>query len=193
MTTPDPASSPSSPSTPPPGQQERSRTALIVFLLLLLAAAVGVACFFIGRSSADTSGKESQAAADVRAEYKPGRPGYDAIYHKGKAAGIKVGVKTGQQQGQATGEQQGKQVGLQQGTAQGQAQGDATGVKNGANAALGGFSSWNTNELYIVNIDNGQGNVPFAITSRQPMQEGVSYSLCQNDPQNLCQTAASGG
>jgi hypothetical protein len=32
-----------------------------------------------------------------------------------------------------------------------------------------------------------------AITARQQMQEGVSYSLCAKDQQNLCQTAANGG
>jgi hypothetical protein len=155
--------------------------------------AVGVACFFIGRGSADTASKDSEAAANVRADYEPGEPAYEAIYDKGKKAGKKAGFKEGQKQGQAAGEQQGKQVGLEQGTAQGQAQGDATSVKDGATAALGGFSSWDTNSLYIVSVDQGQGNVPFAITSRQPMQEGVSYSLRQNDPQNLCRTASTGG
>jgi hypothetical protein len=175
------------PDTPPPAQpspaQNRSNTPWIVAGLLVLAAGVGVACFFIGKSSADTSTKESEAAAAVRAEYDPGQPAYEAIYEKGKRKGEKIG----ETKGQAAGEQQGKQVGLEEGTKQGQAQGDATGVKNGATAALGGFSSWDTNALYVVTVDQGQDNVPYALTSRQQMQEDVGYRLCADDPQNLCQ------
>jgi hypothetical protein len=188
MTTPPQPAQPQ-PSNTPPAQPQPSRTPWIIAGLLALAVGVGVACFFIGKSSVDTSGKESEAAARVRAEYQPGQPAYREIFDKGKAKGL----REGQAQGQAAGEAQGRKVGLEQGTAQGKAEGDATGVKNGATAALGGFTSWDTNNLYVVTVDSGQGNVPFAITSRQPMQENMNYRLCANDPQNLCQVPVAGG
>ena len=112
--------------SPQPGQPEPSpapsRTPWLVAGLLVLAIVVGVACFFIGKSSAETSSKESEAATRVRAarvvaEYQPGQPAYQAIFDKGKAKGL----NEGRAQGQATGEAQGKKVGLEQGTAQGEA------------------------------------------------------------------------
>jgi hypothetical protein len=181
MTTP-----PASPSAgPPPADQPEdkpNRMPWVVAGLLLLAVGVGVACFFIGKSSADTSQKETEAAAKVQLKYTPGHSGYEEIYNKGKEAGL----KEGKAQGQAQGQQKGKEIGLQQGTKAGQAQGNAEGVKSGANAALGGFSSWDTNGLYIVNVDPG-ADVPYAISSRQQMQENVGYRLCADDPSNLCQ------
>jgi hypothetical protein len=181
MTTPAPSSQ-----QPP---QRDSRLPWIVTGLLLLAAGVGVACFFIGKSSADTKSKESEAATKVRAEYQPGQPAYQAIYEKGKARGLKQGLK----QGQASGEQQGKKVGLEQGTAQGQAQGDATGVKNGATAALGGFGGWDTNTPYIVTVDTGQGNVPYTISSRQPMNPNNAYRICEGTTNEVCAIPLPGG
>jgi hypothetical protein len=177
MTT--PAGSPQQP------QQSRPRDPRLPWIitgLLLLAAGVGVACFFIGKDSVDTSAKESDAAAQVRAEYQPGEPAYQAIYDKGKKAGLKEGTK----KGQAAGQQQGQKVGVEQGKAQGQAEGDATGVKNGANAALGGFGGWDTNALYIVTVDTGSGNVPYTINSRQPMSANNAYRICAGSTNELC-------
>ena len=185
MTTPD--------APPPQPAQGGSSTPWIIALAVVLIIAAAVGFYFIGKNAADTSTKESAAASRVRAEYQPGQPAYQAIYAKGKARGVVVGTARGQKAGQAAGEQQGKQLGLEQGTAAGQAQGDATGVKNGANAALGGYPNWDTGTLYIVNMDPGTGNVPFVINSRHVMTPGNNYRICQGTTDQLCAVALPSG
>src|SRR4051812_4831838 len=182
MSTPD-AAPPQPPSTPAPST---SRTPWIVSGLLLLAVGVGIACFFIGKSSADTSTKESEAASAVRAEYQPGEPAYEAIYDKGKKKGVEEGKAEGEKTGQASGEQKGKQIGLEQGQQQGEAEGDATGVKNGANTALGGFGGWETDAPYVITMKSGSGNVPYEIASRQPMSTQNAYRICAGSSNELC-------
>ena len=75
---------------------------------------------------------------------------------------------------------------MEQGKAQGQAEGDATGVKNGANAALGGFGGWDTKSPYIITMETGSGNVPYTISSRQPMSPNNAYRICAGTTDQLC-------
>ncbi len=98
-----------------------------------------------------------------RNKYEAGKPAYDAIFSAGYASG----------QGE--------------GTYQGQKAGEIQGTADGASAALGGLTGWDPQSNYIVNVQDGpSAQVPFAISRRTEMVRGSSYSLCNNNPQQVC-------
>lgn len=107
--------------------------------------------------------------------YEAGADGYNEIYN----AGVKSGHAAGTKSGQAEGQEQGEQEGVAKGTEQGKQQGEIEGEKDGANAALGNFSSWSTDTPYVITMQQGPSSeVPFAIASRTLMQPDTFYKIC---------------
>jgi hypothetical protein len=172
---------------PPPGGG--GRKAGLIALAVVLIVGAGVAGYFIGDSAADASKakKEGRAAGEaaVRAQYRPGAPGYVAIFGAGQAAGNRsgerAGVRLGAKQGQATGFERGRTAG------------QAQGVADGAAAALGNYPSWQTGAgaFYIVDPAPGtQAGITYVINGRQLMQANRLYELCTDDPARICSQAA---
>jgi hypothetical protein len=163
-----------------PGAPVKKAPNMAVYWAITIVAVLGlsVAGYFFGRSQGQN-------------EYDPGTSGYQAIYQTGykagqtggEASGKASGEAAGTAKGKAAGEAAGKQAGLEQGKQQGAAQGTAA----GATAALGGFSSWQTNTPYAVNVDPGtQSGVPYVISSRVLMASDTYYSPCESDPSTIC-------
>ena len=122
-----------------------------------------------------------------RNKYEAGKPAYDAIYNDGYAAGQGEGSYQGQKAGRREGRKVGREIGYQKGQAEGQKAGEIKGTADGASAALGGLSGWDPQSNYIVKVSDGpSAEVPFVITRRSEMVRGSSYSLCFNDPQQVC-------
>ena len=151
-----------------------SKTLMIVGAIALLAV-VAVIAFMVGKSKGED---------DIKSEYKPGQPKYNAIY----TAGQNAGKATGESQGQATGEAQGTQTGKKVGMEQGEQKGQVT----GANDVFDAYSDWQVGDFYIVEIGQGSGGVNYTLASRQLMSEGEEYGLCTNRPEHrlLVQRAA---
>jgi hypothetical protein len=176
---------------PPPGDTGGGggRKAGLIALVVVLIAGAGVAGYFIGDSAADASKAktEGRAAGEAaaRAPYRPGAPGYVAIFRAGQASGTRTGhlagVRLGAKQGQAAGFERGKSTGK------------AQGVADGAAAALGGYTSWQTGTggFYIVDPAPGtQTGIPYVINGRQLMQPNRLYEICTDDPARICSEAA---
>jgi hypothetical protein len=163
------------PSTTPPsgsGGGGLSKNAIIGIFIAALVI-VALVAFFVGRSNGESKGKDQ-----VNAEYKPGKPKFNAIYRQGQNAG----QATGQQQGQVQGTETGKKVGLEKGKQQGQV--------TGANDVFGAYSSWNVGSFYIVQIGQGSNGVDYTLGARTQMVEGEQYKLCQDDPSSICVVSA---
>jgi hypothetical protein len=178
--------------TPPPPAGSPGgggRKAGLVALVVVLIAGAGVAGYFIGDSAADASKAKKDGRAEgeaaVRAQYRSGAPGYDAIFRAGQAAGnrtgVQVGVRLGVKQGQAVGFERG------------QSAGKAQGVADGAAAALGNYPSWETGSgaFYVVDLAPGtQTGIPYVVNGRQLMQANKLYEICTDDPAQICSQAA---
>ena len=158
-----------------PEEPQKSRTWLYWTAAIVAALAVGVGGYFLGVSQ----GKK---------DYDPGTSGYKSIYNKGFEAGQAAGTASGQAQGQKQGQKQGEAAGQKAGLEQGQKQGEAQGTQQGAAAALGGFSSWQTDgTFYVIQMSAGtQDAVPYTISSRVPMDSDYEYTPCAADPSTLC-------
>lgn len=182
------------PTAPPPaaGPPGRSRsTAGLAALAIVLIAAAGVGGYFIGDSAADASGAKKEGLAkgrsEVRAQYRPGTPGYQSIYQAGQSAGRTTGLRTGEQ----LGVRQGERVGLEQGTKTGEQQGQAQGVQTGAQAALGNLATWQTGTFYIVMLQPGTlKGVAYQVQGRNLMQSNRLYEICTDNPGEVCSRAA---
>jgi hypothetical protein len=161
---------------------------------VLVVVGVGVGAYFIGKSAADASGAKAdgvqQGEANVRAEYQPGQPAYQAIYAKGYAAGRGKGIATGDvkgyDRGMAIGLEKGRSQGEAQGEQQGEAQGERSGERTGAQTALGNMPGWTNGNYYVVRIARGQGPVPFTVAERKAMQPNESYHICTYNPDLIC-------
>ncbi len=178
--------------TPPPagaGAGGGGRKAGLIALVVVLIAGAGVAGYFIGDSAADASKAKKEGRAEgeaaVRAQYRPGAPGYEAIFRAGQAAGtrsgVQAGVRLGAKQGQAAGFERGKSAGK------------AQGVADGAAEALGNYASWETGSgaFYIVDMAPGtQSGIPYVVNGRQLMQPNRLYEICTDDPARVCSQAA---
>lgn len=122
-----------------------------------------------------------------RNKYEAGKPAYDAIFSAGYASGQGEGTYQGQKAGRKEGRRVGRKVGFQKGKTAGQKAGEIQGTADGASAALGGLTGWDPQSNYIVNVQDGpSAQVPFAISRRTEMVRGSSYSLCNNNPQQVC-------
>ncbi len=143
-------------------------------LAALIAVIVGVAGYFLG----------SNHEAD---NYKAGSSGYQTIYQTGYTAGQQAGAAAGTVVGKKAGARYGKKVGYAKGNSAGKAAGEVQGTADGANAALGGLSSWDTGTHYIVTtIDPTLAGVPAAINTRTAMAKNITYALCQSNPNVIC-------
>lgn len=155
---------------------------------VVAALVVGIGGYLIGHNLGQ---------ADERDNFDAGAPGYNDIYQQGftagKAAGARQGQATGAAQGEQTGLEQGEQQGKQQGEQQGKQQGVAEGTKVGADAALGGFSTWQPGAPYVVKVETGSGAVPYQIASRTLMTEDTDYALCKDAPTQVCTVPESSG
>jgi hypothetical protein len=177
---------------PPPapgGGGGAGRKAGLIVLVLVLVAGAGVAGYFIGDSAADASKAKKDGRAEgeaaVRAQYRPGAPGYEAIFRAGQAAG----TRTGERAGVRLGVKQGQAAGFERGRTTGKAQG----VADGAAAALGNYPSWQTGAgaFYIVDPAPGtQSGIPYVVNGRQLMQANRLYEICTDDPSRICSQAA---
>jgi hypothetical protein len=154
----------------------------------VVALVVGVGGYLIGHNIGQT---------DERDNFDAGAPGYNDIYQQGftagKAAGAQQGQAKGAAQGEQTGLEQGEQQGKQQGEQQGKQQGVAEGTKVGADAALGGFSTWKPGAPYVVKVETGSGSVPYQISSRTLMTADTDYALCKDAPTQVCTVPESSG
>lgn len=184
-----------SPATPE-ASGGRNRALLIVGGLLLLAA-VAVGFYFIGRAAADVDAAEQRGEARGRAleaaTYRPGRPKYQAIYERGRAAGRAEGTRAGRREGEREGAERGRRVGFQRGERVGELEGEREGIESGATAALGGFDDWQVGSWYIVRLGTGSGGVPYAITSRREMSDSQRYAICADNPGDICTEPIAGG
>jgi hypothetical protein len=177
---------PATPGPPPAPGSGRSRTWLYVVLALLAVAGAAVGFYFIGRSSADTSGAKAEGKREGAALYAQNSPRYRAIYQAGFAAGRKEGFSSGRLEGRRQGAETGRKLGLDKGKAIGQLQGERKGIVSGATAALGGFTDWQVGDLYIVKFAAGAQGVPFKIDSRKPMDSNLRYAICANNTADVC-------
>jgi hypothetical protein len=173
----------------------RSRpTAGLAALAIVLIVGAGVGGYFIGHSAADASGAKKEGLAkgrsEVRAQYRPGAPGYQSIYQAGQSAGRTTGMRTGEQ----LGVRQGERVGLEQGKQQGQQQGQAQGVQTGAQTALGNFSTWETGVFYVVKLQPGTvKGVPYQVQGRNLLLANRVYAICADNPAEVCSRPAQPG
>ncbi len=123
--------------------------------------------------------------------YKAGAAGYQQIYKTGFDEGSVVGTTAGKKSGDAYGKKRGvrygKHVGYKAGNSAGLKQGEVQGTADGASAALGGLTGWDSDTHYIVTTINPtlQG-VPAAINKRSAMQGGFEYALCSSNPSLIC-------
>lgn len=144
------------------------------------AGAVIVAVFFL-------AGGAVIGTVVERNKYEPGKPDYDAIYSAGYSSGQGAGTYQGQKAGRKEGRRVGRQIGYQRGRSAGQKEGEIKGTADGASAALGGLTGWDPQSNYIVQVQDGPSSeVPFAISRRSEMLRGSYYSLCRNNPQQVC-------
>ena len=183
-----PPAPPTSPTPGGDGDGGNGRTIGLVVLALALIAGVGVAGYFIGKSAADASQAKrdgrAEGEATVRAQFRPGAPGYALIFAAGRAAGAQAGRQTGLR----LGVRQGQAAGFERGHAAGKAQG----VPAGAAAALGNLPGWQTGSgaFYIVDMAPGtQSGVPYVVSGRQLMQANRLYEICTDDPSRICSQA----
>lgn len=176
---------PSDPSGDPAARSGEREVGVWWLVASVLAALViaGAGGYLLGKGKGEDDGKKSGRARGLvagsaleAAKYKPGEPEYQAIYDAGVRKGIKEGARTGEAAGERSGTKQGEQIGFQQGQTQGDTQ--------GADAALT-FSSWSPGALYAIQMESGQ-TVPYSIASRHLLEPGVTYRLCADDPQKLC-------
>jgi hypothetical protein len=124
----------------------------------------------------------ARGAATTAREFAPGTPRYQAIYNSGFRAGRTAGVKVGER----AGAEKGAKVGLERGTSVGRLQGERRGITSGANAALGGFASWQTGDYYIVKLAAGAHGVRYRIDVRKLMDAHKRYAICAADPADVC-------
>ena len=186
---PEPAATPPPAGAPTGAGGGGGRTAALVVLAVVLIAGAGVSGYFIGKGAADASGAKkkgfAEGAASVRAQYRPGAPGYALIFAAGRASGSQSGRRTGL----ALGVKQGQAAGFERGHAAGTAQG----VSDGANAALGNLPSWQTGAgaFYVVDMAPGtQSGVRYVVNGRQLMQANRLYEVCTDDPSQICSQTA---
>ena len=107
-------------------------------------------------------------------------------YKAGNAHGYAVGSKDGYENGKANGLKAGTKAGEAKGVAQGRAEGVAWGAKN----AMGGYTTWNANVPYIVDVNNTlTAGVPFQIGARLLMKQNRAYYLCSTSTNGLCSMA----
>ena len=176
---------PPAPDAAPRAAASRRRAAWIALGVLLLAA-VAVAAYFIGRSSANAPQAYDRGYARGRTatarEFARGTPRYQTIYN----AGFRVGHAAGLRAGQRAGAEKGTKVGLEHGKAIGRLQGERRGIESGAGAALGGFTSWQAGNYYIVKLARGERGVPYRIDVRKLMDTDKRYAICANDPADVC-------
>ena len=182
---------PAGPPEPPapgeaPGATSSRRQAAWIALGVLLLALVGVGAYFLGRAAANAHraydrGYEQGRKAAAQ-EFAAGTPRYQKIYNTGFRAGRVAGVTAGQR----AGAERGDKVGVEHGKAIGRLQGEHTGIVSGAEAALGGFSSWQPGDYYIVKLARGAGGVPYRIDVRHLMDTDKRYAICANDPADVC-------
>jgi hypothetical protein len=189
----------SAPGTPPsgagaPGGGRRLSLGAVIGIALAVLVIAGVGGYLIGHSKGESSGDTSGYAkgvaagkAQVQANYEPGKPGYQAIYAKGQAAGTA--------QGQRQGEAQGQKVGFEQGQRAGVTTGQSDGVKQGAAAVLDGFNTWTEGAYYVITMAAGtETGVPYTIDTRTQLQSGTNYRICQQGgATQLCESPVSGG
>jgi hypothetical protein len=178
------------PSEPVPPEPESSRRAGLIALAVLVVAAVAVAAYFVGRSSADTRGAYDRGYARGSAValrgFSRGAPGYQRIYNTGYQSGHVAGLKAGRVLGERVGAEKGTKVGFERGRSVGALAGTRQGIVSGVNAALGGFTGWQTGDYYIVKLAPGSKGVRLRIDSRKLMDSDKRYAICANDPASVC-------
>jgi hypothetical protein len=176
---------PPAPGSPPAAASSRRRAAWIALGVLLLAV-VGVGAYFLGRSAANAPRAYdrgyAQGSKATAQEFAAGTPGYQRIYSAGFRAGRTAGLKAGER----AGAEKGDKVGLEHGKAIGRLQGERKGITSGAEAALGGFSSWQPGNYYVVKLARGAQGVPYRIDVRHLMDTDKRYAICSNDPADVC-------
>jgi hypothetical protein len=155
---------------PDPVEVEKKKRKKQLWILGGLAAVLIVLAFFGGK-------------ALEKKNYEPGEAAYVEIYNKGaaagKAVGTKQGVETGQEQGQKQGKEEGVAEGTEQGKKAGEAAGQSQGEAKGSATALGGFSSWDTNAPYVVEMATGPSDdIPYVVQDRTEMQPDTLYKIC---------------
>ena len=157
-----------------------------IALAALVAAAIAVAAYFIGRSSADAPRAYHRGYAQGRAvtarDFAPGTRAFGMIYN----AGFQVGYPAGLKAGERAGAEKGDKVGLEHGKAIGRLQGERKGIASGAEAALGGFPTWQPGNYYVVKLARGAQGVPYRIDVRHLMDTDKRYAICSNDPADVC-------
>ena len=149
-----PPAPPTSPTPRGDGDGGSGRTIGLVVLALVLIAGVGVAGYFIGNSAADASQAKrdgrAEGEATVRAQFRPGAPGYarssPPAARRAPQAGRQTGLRLGVRQGQAAGFERGH------------AAGKAQGVAAGAAAALGNLPGWQTGVGRVLHRRHGAGH-----------------------------------
>lgn len=145
-------------------------------IVSVLAVALIVGSFFVGKSMEAKN-------------YDPGEDGYNEIYTAGQQSGTASGTAAGKEEGVAEGTEKGKESGIKEGTEAGVTEGQ----QQGANAALGGLTGWSTAIPYVVEMSEGPNEqVPYAVSNRTQMQEGVLYKICSSG-NGVCTTTSSGG
>jgi hypothetical protein len=146
------------------------------------AAALAILTLVVGYAVGNSRGKSSE-----RDNYEAGAPGYQAIYDQGSAAGRREGVAVGKRQGARVGAQAGEVAGRRAGFEKGEAAGEARGTQEGASAALGNLTDWDTDDHYIIRVAEGASpDVPYTIATRTAMKAGDAYALCESDPTVVC-------
>lgn len=165
----------------PKGGGGAAKIALIALIALLVGGGVG---YFVGDKAADADGAEKTGHKEGLAEGK--KQGYAEGYTAGKTEGNKTGERAGKTEGKQIGFTEGDTAGLEKGKSEGEAKGDAEGIASGANAALGGYSSY-TPGFYVVNVQPGSGGVESKVTSRLAMEPNTIYNICTKNSADICQ------
>lgn len=193
------ADQPAAPEAPPPmpaagetvaDARERSGRRRAILVGLAAAIVVGAAAFFAGRETVDVQAAEERGfdrgQAEATRELRPGNPRYKLIYDRGYKAGRAAGLREGSQAGAGRGAENGRQVSLVTGGEQEPLQGDEESIQAGAEAALGGFTDWDTGVFYVVTVTSGQGGVPFRIEGRRKLETSQRYAVCERSETSLC-------
>jgi len=150
----------------------RSSVLLSVTLIVGLALAASSLAFVGGRAAADPAGEyergvaagERHGRAQARAALRRGEEHYDAIYARGRAAGLREGRRAGRTSGLRAGR--------------------ALASRN----AFGTFSGgWQTGRWYLVSIRRGDAGARYGIGGRVLLEADQWYRLCGDRGDRVCQ------
>ena len=148
---------------------------MIVGAIALLAV-VGVIAFMVGKSKGED---------DIKSEYQPGQPKYNAIYTAGQKAGQATGESAGSGHRRGSRERppassRARRPGSKRASSRGRSPAPTT---SSTPSRAAGTSAATTSSRSA----QGSNGVDYTLASRKEMAEGQQYALCESDPSEICQ------